>query len=1052
MAESRYHNEGGPIGWMASNPIAANLLLIIVLIAGYIAIGGIRKEVFPSFPTDTFTVTVPYPGSSPEEVEQGIVLKIEEELRDIVGIKEMRSTAMEGVGVVTVEMEPGSDIAKALNQAKVRVDSIPAFPLDAEEPIVEEVVSRGYAMRVSVYGDLDEAGLKQLADQVREEILELEGISEIDVLGERDYEISIEVSSAELRRYGLDFDQVVNAVRSRSRDLPGGTVRTENGSITLRSVSQAYTGQEFAALTLVTREDGTAVKLGDVATVVDGFEDQPVLSHLNGRRAVTLAIYRVGDQDVLQITSELRQYIADKQAHLADGVYITGWMDESVHLRGRINLMLRNAAQGGLLVVLALALFLDLGLALWVILGVPFAVMATLATIYFLGLPISINVLSVFAFILVLGILVDDGIVTAESAYAYIQSDGPGTASVVRGVRRVATATIFGAMTTIIAFGPTLFLSEGFARVMTHIGPVVVLCIFYSLVETKLILPAHLRHIRTGRQPSSGWRGAVQAVQNRFSSALSDFAAGPYRRVLHLSLQHRYTALAIFLAVLIVSLALVPSGIVRFVFFPNVPSDQIRVTLEMPQGTAWERTHEYARRIEAAVQRMNERFHAEADTESDVVVELLVISESDTSATVDIDLIPSQYRSISSVVLAQWLREELGPLEGVRELSINAVAGPPDSAVEVQLTGHRLETLQAAAEELKQSLAKMRGVQDISDSFNAGGKELDIRVTAQGEALGLGSVDLARQVRQAFFGAEVQRVQRGRDEVRVYVRLPAEDRAQLGSLQSLWIRLPDGRKVPFPVVGEAREQTGLSTIDRIDRKRVVFVQADVNKSVVEPGDIIRLLDSKVLPEVLQRHPGISYKFGGQAEAEEKTSASLTYGFVIILIMIYGALAIPLKSYIEPLLIMSVIPFGIIGAIVGHLVLGKDISILSVVGIIGLVGVVVNDSLVMVDFINHYIDEGHDWRSAITQAGPRRFRAVILTSVTTFLGLLPIQMETSIQSEFVKPMAISIAFGVLFATFVTLILVPVLYHIARDLEKLVTGSSVAKYDSVAPAAD
>jgi multidrug efflux pump subunit AcrB len=471
MTESRYQNEKGMIGWMASNPIAANLLLVIVLIAGVVAIKGIRKEVFPSFPTDTFTVTVPYPGSSPEEIEQGILLKIEEELRDIVGIKEIRSEAMEGVGVVTVEMEVGSDIAKALNQAKVRVDGIPAFPLDAEEPIVEEVISRGFAMRVSVYGDLDEVGLKQLAEQVREDILGLEGISEVRVLGDRDYEISIEVSSEALRRYGLDFDQVVNAIKSRSRDLPGGSMRTENGAIKLRSVSQAYTGEEFAALNLLTTADGTSVKLGEVATVIDGFEDQPVLSTLNGRRAITLIVDRVGNQDVLQITDELRTYIAAKQASLAEDVHVVGWIDESNILRGRIELMLRNAAQGAILVVLALALFLDLRLALWVIVGVPFAVMATLATIYFLGLPVSINVLSVFAFILVLGILVDDGIVTAESAYAYLQEEQQGLTSVLKGVRRVATATIFGALTTMIAFGPAMLLTEGFARVMTHIGP-----------------------------------------------------------------------------------------------------------------------------------------------------------------------------------------------------------------------------------------------------------------------------------------------------------------------------------------------------------------------------------------------------------------------------------------------------------------------------------------------------------------------------------------------------------------------------------------------------
>ncbi|MDG1944638.1 MAG: efflux RND transporter permease subunit [Halioglobus sp.] len=1036
MSESRYQHESGLIGWMASNPIAANLLLVIVLIAGIIAVKGIRKEVFPTFPTETFTVTVPYPGSSPQEIEQGILLKIEESLRDIVGVKEIRSEAREGVGVVTVQMEAGTDIGNALNQAKVRVDGIPTFPLDAEEPIVEEVISRGFAMRVSVYGNLDEIGLKQLAEQTREEILDLDGISEISVLGDRDYEISIEVSSESLLRYDLDFDQIVNAVQSRSRDLPGGSLRTDNGAIKLRSVSQAYTGEDYAALTLLTREDGTSIRLGDVAQIVDGFEDQPILSTLNGRRAITLVVDRVGNQDVLQITDQLRSYIAAKQASLADGVHIVGWIDQSNILRSRIDLMLRNAAQGAVLVVLALALFLDLTLALWVIVGVPFAIMGTLATIYFLGLPVSINVLSVFAFILVLGILVDDGIVTAESAYAYLEAEKKGLQSVLHGVRRVATATIFGGLTTMIAFGPTLLLTEGFSRILSHMGPVVILCILFSLIETKLILPAHLRHLRVGEKIKDGWRGRMKQFQSRFAKALTNFATGPYRRFLQFCLHHRYNTLAIFVALLIVSLALIPSGMVRFVFFPSVPSDQILVSLEMPQGTSWEKTHDYAGRIERAAKKMNERYLEEVDTSTDVIQQLLVVSQSDTTARVDIDLVVSEERTISSVVLAQWLREALGSLEGTRVLEIDAVAGPPGAVLEIQLIGQNLETLRIAARDLKEALTLMNGVQDISDSFNAGGRELDIHVTAEGEALGLGDVDLARQVRQAFFGAEVQRVQRGRNEVRVYVRLPAADRGHVQSLHSLWIRLPDGRKVPFSVVGEAQEMTGLSVINRIDRKRVVTVQADINKKVVEPGQVSDLIKNQFMPDLLEKYPGITFSFGGETEVQRDTSSVLGYAFIIVLLMIFGALAIPLKSYVEPLLIMSVIPFGIIGAILGHLLLGKDISILSVIGIVGLVGVVVNDSLVMVDFINHHIDEGHDWRSAIVEAGPKRFRAVILTSVTTFLGLLPIQLETSIQSEFVKPMAISIAFGVLFATLVTLILVPVIYCVSKDIERLV----------------
>ncbi len=1018
---------------MASNPIAANLLMLVVFCAGLASLGSIRKEVFPSFPTDTFTVTVPYPGSSPEEVEQGVIIKIEEALRDIVGIKEIRSVAQEGVGVVTVEMQAGTDLSKALNEAKVRVDGIAAFPLDAEAPIVEELIWRSGAIRVSVSGDVDERSLKRLGEQIRDEILALDGISEINVLGEREYEISVEVSDAALRRYGLDFDQVVTAVRARSRDLPGGRVRTAQGSVTLRSVSQAYTGEEFAALVLLSRDDGTRLLLGDVASVSDGFVDQPVLSTLNGRRALTLVVDRVGDQNVLHITAQVREYIERKRAGLAPGIHLDGWYDQSEILRGRISLMLRNAAQGAFLVVLTLGLFLDIGLALWVIMGVPFAVLATLATIQIFGLPISINVLSVFAFILVLGILVDDGIVTAESAYARLEAERQGLASIVRGVRRVSTATVFGALTTMIAFGPSLFLTEGFARAMTHIGPVVILCLLFSLIETKLILPAHLRNIRIDDDVARhGVLARIRRTQRRFTAALSEFARGPYTRTLDLAVRNRYITLALFVSVLIICLALVPSGIVRFVFFPNVPSNGIAIKLEMPQGTAWQKTHAYAQRVEVAAQAMNQRFKEQDAAARDVIAELLVVSDTDTSARIDIELLSSEERSITSVVLAQWLREALGPLEGVRSLSIDANAGPGIPAFDIELRGHDIESLRRASEELRHAAAGISGVHDIRDTFNGGGAELDIRVTREGAALGLGDVELARQVRQAFFGAEIQRVQRARHEVRVYTRFPESARTTLATLRSMWVRLPDGRKVPFPVVGEAHEQSGVSAINRIDRQRVVDVQADINKFQVEPGDVAQALTTEALPGILARYPGVSYKLSGEAEAEQQSSQALWFGLIGVLLLIFGALAIPLRSYVQPLLIMSVIPFGIIGAIIGHLLLGKDISMLSVIGIIGLVGVVVNDSLVLVDFINHYIDEGRSWREAVMEAGPTRFRAVILTSLTTFVGLLPIQLETSIQSEFVKPMAISVAFGVLFATFVTLFLVPTLYFIGKDL--------------------
>ncbi|MDP5053824.1 MAG: efflux RND transporter permease subunit [Congregibacter sp.] len=968
-------------------------------------------------------------------------------MRDIVGIKDIVSEAREGVGVVTVTMVPGSDMSKAVGLAKVRVDGIASFPGDAEKPIVEEVESSSRAIRLSLFGDIEPRKFKELSEQVREDILGLGGISELTIDGERDYEISIELSDEKLRRYDLTFDTVVAAIRARSQDLPGGLLRTDSGAITLRSSSQAYSGREFEQLTLISGADGTRIRVGDVATVRDGFADQPVLSLVDGKPALTFTIDRVGDQNVLEITSMIREYAERKQAELPEGVRLQAWGDASRILRGRIDLMLRNAAQGGILVVIALALFLDLSLAFWVVLGLPFAVLGCLAALEIFGLPVSINVLSVFGFILVLGLLVDDAIVTAESAYARLQRDDEGLKSVVGGVHRVATATIFGALTTAVAFGPSLFLTEGFARIMSHIGWVVILCVIFSLIETKFILPAHLRHIRVPKPGDDV--GVIRQTQQRIAQSLVNFAQGPYRRALNVAVSYRYTTLAVFLAGLIVCLALIPSGLLRVTFFPSVPSDNIGVTLDMPQGTPWQTTHEYARRIESAARAMNERFKAQDAQGRDVIRTLQVLSTTDTQARVVIDLIVSEEREIDSVVLGRWLREELGPLPGVRSFRIDSAAGPGGSPIDIQLEGYDLEQLRQAASELKLNLAQVKGVRDIRDSFNAGGRELDISVTPEGEALGLGDVELARQIRQAFFGAEVQRVQRGRDEVRVYVRLPQLDRSQLDSLQSLWISLPGGGRAPFSVVGRAHEQTSLSVISRIDLSRVVNVQADIDKTMISSSEVMSLVESSMLPKILSDHPLVRYSVAGEVDEQRKTSAGLLYGGILVLILIYAALAIPLKSYLEPLLIMSVIPFGVTGALLGHLILGMDVSILSAIGIIGLIGVVVNDSLVMVDFINHYIEEGHDWKAAVLEAGPSRFRAVILTSLTTFIGLLPIQLETSIQAQFVKPMATSVAFGIFFSTAVTLFLVPTLYYVSQDIRrafsrapKSVAGSETA----------
>jgi len=1032
-------HERGIIAWMAGNPVAANLLMLVIMVGGLASLGGITKEVFPTFPTETVTVTVPYPGSSPEEVEEGIVRKVEEAIQDIVGVDEIRSVSREGVGVVTVLFEPGTPMTKALGQVKSRVDGIASFPLNAEEPVVDEVLYRTRAMRLTLYGPLEEHQLKELAQELRDEVLLLPGITQVSISGERDYEISIEVSDATLRRYGLQFNDVVNAVRARSRDLPGGKLRTDNGSITLRSVSQAYTGDEFSRITLLSRDDGTRITLGDVAVVRDTFADQPILSRLNGQPSLTLEVDRVGDQNVLAMTRALREFVERKQAELPEGVKLTAWADRSVILKGRIELMLTSALQGAILVLITLALFLDISLAFWVMLGVPFSILGALFAIQLFGMPVTINIMSVFGFILVLGMLVDDGIVTAESAYTQLEQEKQGVDSIVRGVKHVAIATIFGVATTIIAFVPAWFLDEGIGRIFSHIAPIVVLCLTFSLLETKLILPAHLRHIRLStdkpRNPRS-LLGRISAVQQACAQGLQRFADTQYRALLELAVKMRYTTFAVFLGGLAICLALIPSGIVRFVFFPSVPSDQINISLKMPQGTSWRQTHDYTLRIEQAARDMDARYREVSGTGESVILELMSLSTEDTESQVTVELVPSTERDITSVELAGWLRDSLGELSGAQSLTFDANAGPGGSAIDIELSGRDLDALRGAAAELKTALLAYDGVFDIRDSFDAGGPELDIRVTTEGDALGLGQVELATQVRQAFFGAEIQRLQRGRDEVRVYVRFPEDERATVESLRSMWIDVPGRGKVPFEVVGEAVERTGVSAINRFNRQRVVNVEADVDKSRIEPGVVIKEVFSQVLPKILARYPGVSPRLSGEAEDEAETTDSLLLGAITIAIMIYAALAVPLRSYGLPLIIMSVIPFGIVGAILGHLIVGSSVSILSVIGMIGLSGIVVNDSLVLVDHISERLRSGSEyWQDAVIEGGVRRFRPVLLTSVTTFMGLLPIQLEASIQAQFVKPMAVSIAFGVLFATFVTLFLVPVLYFVGRDITGL-----------------
>ncbi|MBB3047693.1 multidrug efflux pump subunit AcrB [Litorivivens lipolytica] len=1034
----------GAIGWMAHNPVAANLLMAVVMIAGLFSLMDLRKEVFPTFPTEMIRITVPYPGSSPTEVEEGILIKIEEALQDMEGIEEMTSEARENVGTVLVRMLPKSDMPTALNDVTSRVNAIASFPAEAEKPVLEEILAKVQTINLTIAaGGLSEHELKSVAEQVREDLLATNAITQIDLVGVRDYELAIELSDTILRQYGLTFDQVVNLVRSKSANLPGGNLRTDSGTITLRSQGQAYSGDDYRQLPLLTRPDGTRLLLGDIANVRDGFSEQPVLSRLNGEPGARLTIYTLGSQNALKISEVVKQYVDEKQASLPEGVTINAWFDNSRILKGRIDLLLKNAAQGGLLVLIALTLFLRLSMAFWVLIGVPFSF---LGAMWMMGLPwfdYSINVLSLFGFLLVLGIVVDDAIVTGESGYTYLEREKQGIDSVVHGVKRVSVATIFGVITTMIAFTPMLTMTSDMGRFGSNIAFVVICCLLFSLIETKLILPTHLRHIDVHKAR----RGPLPALQRGFDRMLMGFIKNVYKPVLQTFLRYRYVTLAVFVGSFIVVLSLVPAGIVRFVFFPDIPSDEIRIVLRLPPSAPYQLTHRYALQVEDAANAVNERYREVSGDPRDVIADLEVLSESDDRADIWAALIPSEERNINSVTIAQWWREAIGPLPGIKELSFDAKAGPGGGVdLDVALESDDLLELQRAAADLKNRLKEIDGVFDIRDTFGAGAPEVDIQIKPAGELLGLGQAEIARQVRQAFFGAEIQRFQRGRHEVRVYARLPLEERDTLQTLERLWINLPNGERVPFSEVAEARYNAGISSIKRIDRERVVNIQTGIDKATTEPDEVVDKLRRDILPALKADHPSINYRFAGQVEEQQEDTRELKTSGLIVLLLIFAALAIPLKSYVQPLYIMSAIPFAVVGAIIGHWLTGNAFSFLSIVGVLALAGVVVNDSLVLVDFVNQKVAEGTNKLVAVVEAGQARFRAVILTSLTTFLGLLPIQLETSIQAQFIIPMAVSVGFGILFATGVTLFLVPILFYIANDVKRLFTrektGSEVS----------
>ncbi|URQ85399.1 efflux RND transporter permease subunit [Pseudoalteromonas sp. SCSIO 43088] len=1014
------------IAWFTKNHVAANLLLISILLAGLFSVSTqIPLEVFPSFEADRISVSVTLRGSTPEDVEKGVAIRIEEAVQDLEGIKRITSRSSEGSASVSIEVDTGYDPRELLADIKSRVDAINTFPVDAEKPVVALAQRTREVIAVTVSSEYGEKETLEYAEQVRDDLLRLPEITQVELSGVRDYEIAIEVSQDTLRQYDLRLSDISSAISNSSTDVSAGNLKTQGGDVLIRSKGQAYRKDEFAQVVVKYQADGTIIRLGDIASITDDFEETPVRTRFNGKQAAFIDVYRIGPQSAIEVADAVKNYITEHQSQLPEGFELSFWDDDSEIVKSRIATLTTNAIQGGILVLALLTLFLRPAIAFWVFIGIPVSFMGA-----FLAMPIfgiTLNVMSLFGFILVLGIVVDDAIVTGENVYTHLKTAESGEQAAIRGTQEVATPVTFGVLTTVAAFLPLAFIEGNRGALFAQIPVVVIPVLLFSLIESKFVLPAHLKYLKLRSEKSNPSK--LQQFQQRFADGFEHAIMKYYQPLLNVALKNKLATASLFVGVFFIILTLITSGWTKFIFFPRIPSETVRAELTFPAGTPFEVTNKYIIDMSDKAKELQDKYRDE-DGQS-VILNILATTGgrggSSNTGSVRFEITPAEKREsdIGSRELASEWRDLIGIIPGAESVTFRAEFGRSSDPIDVQLSGSSIDTLEAVAEKVKERLATYPTVYEIADSMSDGKDELQIELTEQGLALGLNRVDVSQQVRNSFFGAQVQRIQRGRDDVRVMVRLPIEERRSVADLTDILIKTPTGGTVPLSHVATLVPGQSPSSIYRIDRYRTLNVTADVEKSntnmTILQADLKTYLD-----ELMVQYPGVDYSLEGEAKEQRESFGSLAWGLVFVFFIIYALLAIPFKSYLQPLIVMSVIPFGMIGAVMGHWVMGMELTIMSLLGMLALIGVVVNDSLVLVDFINKKREEGGDLLETVKLAGAARFRPVMLTSLTTFIGLMPLLFEKATQAQFLIPMAVSLGFGIIFATLITLLLVPVNY--------------------------
>lgn len=1036
------------IRWFTHNPVAANLLMFAILAGGLMTLlsNRITLEVFPEFELDFVNITTILPGATPSSVEDGITVRVEEAIFDLEGIKKISSLSEEGSSFVQAEVKKGFDSRALLNEIKLRIDGISTFPTDAESPVIDIPERIREVISVVISGDLSELELRSLGELHRNRMLSLSGISKIDFDSARDFQITIEIDPDRLNSLGLTFDDISTAINQSSLDLSAGNIKSDQGEFLVRTNAQAFSLEEYANIPVLTRNDGSVILLGDISLITDGFEEEKTTKLFNGKKATVLDVFRTGDQSSIQLADTIKRYISEQSDALPENASMTFWRDRSKVVKGRLNTLVRSAWQGGLLVILLLTLFLRPSVAAWVSLGIPVSFMGAILLMPILG--VTLNVVSMFAFILALGIVVDDAIVTGENVYRHMRMGKDSLTAAIEGTHEVATPVTFGVLTTIAAFTP-LFLIEGTrGTIFAQIPSIVIPVLLFSLVESKFILPAHLRHVKP-IDPNT--QGPLGRLQQKISLGFERAILKLYQPILLKAISNKTITIIATLAISASIMTYVTSGWLKFTFFPRIDSEVISASLTMPTPTPFAVTDTHIRHIVEKAQILQDKYR-DPETGVSVIKNILSTSggrrtsRSSNIGSVSFEVLPPESRSINvrSPQLSREWRKLIGAIPGSEQLSFRASFGRSGEPIDVQLRGNDLNEIQLVGDQVKSILNEYNGLFDIKDNLSGGKDEFQLTLKPTAYNLGISLREIGNQTRHALYGLETQRIQRGRDEISVMLKTPIAKRSSLENLYNMQIRLPNNDTVALNEVATITADKSPSALYRNDRFTTMNVSSDAEKGA--DLESIKVDLENRLNELLVAYPNVDYELEGEAKEQRESFSSLGIGMIVVLLAIYALLAIPFKSYGQPLIVMSIIPIGAIGAFLGHIIVGENLSIMSYMGILALVGVVINDSLVLVDYINKERSRGHELLDAVLSAGAKRFRPVILTSLTTFAGLTPLLLEQSTQAKFLQPMAISLGFGILFATAITLLIVPVNYLIFENIRNLLKKAFLKRLET------